>query len=129
MGGVTRMARTLGLVTAGAAVGGVLAGGGFAAARQFGWTGAALTVVTEGRSLSPGVLSTNVVCPRGHRAVGGGYAYHGDHNREEPVIVEVNAPQDISDPPDGVPEAWSLVFLSSRKKRVTVEVHAVCTSR
>ncbi|WP_346114788.1 hypothetical protein [Nonomuraea maheshkhaliensis] len=123
------MARALGLVTAGAAVGGVLAGGGFAAARQFGWTGFAVTVVTESRSLSPGVLATNVVCPRGQRAVSGGYAYYGDHNREEPVTVEVNAPEDISDPPDGVPEAWSLVLLSSKKKRATVEVHAVCVPR
>ncbi|KAB8195483.1 hypothetical protein FH608_014225 [Nonomuraea phyllanthi] len=128
MGRLSRSGRTTGLVTMGVIVGGALAWSGVSAAEHLSRTGAAqrVTVVTESRKVPHGYLDTNVVCPKGRRAISGGYAYYGDHNLEKPLIVEENAPGRTSDKPDAVADAWNLFFLNSKDKTITVEVHVIC---
>jgi hypothetical protein len=133
MGKLPQLGRTTGLITTGVFVGGMLAWSGVSAADQLSRTGTAaaaaqkVTVVTESRKVPHGYLGTNVVCPKGQRAIGGGYAYHGDHDLRKPVIVEENAPGRTSDKPDAVADAWNLSFLNSKTKTITVEVHVICT--
>lgn len=126
MGGLPGSGRTAVLVTIGGLVGGALAWSGSAMADRLTGT-AQVTVVTESREVPPGYLGTNVVCPKGRRAISGGYAYHGVHSTRNPVIVEVNAPGRTSDRPDAVADAWDLFFLNSKDKTITVEVHVICT--
>ncbi|MFI6742777.1 hypothetical protein ACIBI9_58640 [Nonomuraea sp. NPDC050451] len=118
------MLSRFGLVVAGVVAGGALAWGGVAAAGRL--SGPAVTVVKESRQVPKGYLSTNVVCPEGQQAIGGGYAYHGDHSLENPVTVEVNAPETTSDKPGSVADAWGLFFLNPKSKTITVEVSVIC---
>ncbi|MFG6200022.1 hypothetical protein [Nonomuraea sp. JJY05] len=113
-----------GLVVAGVVVGGALAWGGVAAAGRL--LGPTVTVVKESRQVPKGYFGTNVVCPEGQQAIGGGYAYHGDHSLESPVTVEVNAPETTSDKPGSVADAWGLFFLNPKSKTITVEVSVIC---
>lgn len=121
--------RTTLLVTIGVFVGGALAWCGISTADQLTGISAAqkVTVVTESRMVPHGYLGTNVVCPKGQRAISGGYAYQGDHSLEKPVIVEENGPGRRGDQPDAVADAWNLFFLNSKDKTITVEVHVICT--
>ncbi|WP_327091104.1 hypothetical protein OIE66_10880 [Nonomuraea sp. NBC_01738] len=126
MSRIPRVSRTAGLVALGVLMGGVLAWSGVSAAHQLSGAGS-VNVVTESRSVPHGYLATNVVCPKGQRAISGGYAYHGDHDLANPVIVEVSAPGRTSDQKNAVYDSWDLFFLNGKNKKITVEVHVVCT--
>ncbi|SEH00893.1 hypothetical protein SAMN05444920_11882 [Nonomuraea solani] len=114
-----------GLVIAGALVGATLTWGGAAVAARL--SGPAITIVKESRQVSKGYLSTNVMCPKGQQAIGGGYAFHGEHSLKNPVTVEVNAPEITSDKPGSVADAWGLFFLNPKSKTITVEVSVMCS--
>src|ERR1700754_80882 len=130
MGRFSQSGRTMGLVAMGAVGGAALAWSGVSAADQLSRrAGAAekVTVMTETRQVPHGYIGTNVVCPKGQRAISGGYAYHGDHDLRNPVIVEENAPGSTSGRPGAVSNAWNLSFLNPKEKTITVDVHVICT--
>nr|SBP00504.1 hypothetical protein BN4615_P10020 [Nonomuraea gerenzanensis] len=122
-----RFGRAIGLVAAGALAGGALVAGGVALADGLPWSGGDhVSYVKERRSIPAGYLSTNVVCPKGQQAVGGGYAHLGEHDRERPVIAEVNAPSNTSGKPDEVNNAWSFLFMNDKEEPTPIDVYVIC---
>ncbi|TYB63282.1 hypothetical protein FXF51_24160 [Nonomuraea sp. PA05] len=119
--------RGFGLVVAGVLAGAALVGGGVALADGLPWRGdAEIGYVKERRLIPAGYLSTNVVCPEGRQAVGGGYAHLGEHDRESPVIAEVSAPSNTSGDPGKVNNAWSLFFMNDKEDPTPVDVYVIC---
>ncbi|WP_204050804.1 hypothetical protein [Microbispora siamensis] len=102
-----------------------LALGGIAAANQS--DGSDVTVVKETRGVSGrGILSTNVVCGKGLRAVGGGHAFRGAHDVSKPVAFPVSAPGSTSDTPGAVQNAWDFVVVNPMSEKISVELYAMC---
>lgn len=102
-----------------------LALGGIAATHQF--SGPEVTMVKETKAVSgPGMLLTNVVCGKGLRAVGGGYAFRGSHDPRKPVTFPVSAPSSTSDTPGAVQNAWDFVVVNSMSEKISVELYAMC---
>jgi hypothetical protein len=119
--------RAIWLVAAGALAGAALVAGGVALADGPPWSGGEqVSYVKERRSIPAGYLSTNVVCPKGQQAVGGGYAHLGEHDRESPVIAEVSAPSNTSGKPDEVNNAWSFFFMNEKEKTTPIDVYVIC---
>ncbi|MFC4012518.1 hypothetical protein ACFOY2_35150 [Nonomuraea purpurea] len=118
-------------VAMGALAGGALVWSGVVVAGPFLGIGTAatqkITVVKENRTFAHGYLGTNVVCPKGQRAISGGYAYNGDHDLRTPVTVEVSAPGSTSDDPDAIANAWNFFVLNNKNKTITIELHVICT--
>ncbi|KAB8176787.1 hypothetical protein [Microbispora catharanthi] len=102
-----------------------LALGGIAAANQS--NGSAVTVVKETRGVGGReILSTNVVCGEGLRAVGGGHAFRGAHDLSKPVAFPVSAPGSTSDTPGAVQNAWDFVVVNPTSEKISVELYATC---
>ncbi|WP_155129163.1 hypothetical protein [[Actinomadura] parvosata] len=119
--------RTTGLVVAGALAGAALVGAGVALADGLPGSSPKVTYVKENRTIPPGYLSTNVVCPEGQQAIGGGFAHVGEHQQEHPVIAEISAPSNTSGEPDDPTNAWTFFFVNDKKRTTPVEVHVICT--
>ncbi|GLX00620.1 hypothetical protein [Microtetraspora sp. NBRC 16547] len=127
------LGRKIALVGAGAGVlatAAVALGGIASADRSSGSTGlrgSEVTVVKETRKVpGRGILSTNVVCGEGRRAVGGGQAFNGAHDPRKPVAFPVSAPGSTSDAPGSVQDAWDFVVVNPMKQKISVEVYAIC---
>ncbi|MEU6432142.1 hypothetical protein ABZ860_40085 [Microbispora sp. NPDC046973] len=102
-----------------------LALGGIAAAKQS--HGSDVTVVKETREVDGrGILSTNVACGKGLRAVGGGHAFNGAHDVNKPVAFPVSAPGSTSDAPGAVQNAWDFVVVNPTSEKISVELYAMC---
>ncbi|WP_157099450.1 hypothetical protein [Microbispora sp. ATCC PTA-5024] len=102
-------------------------GGIVASDARAGGHGPDVTIVKQTRSVEgPGLLSTNVVCEKGRRAIGGGHAFRGAHDPRSPVAFPVSAPGSASDAPGAVQDAWDFVVVNPTRQKIDVEVYAIC---
>ncbi|MEV7803664.1 hypothetical protein AB0O28_12020 [Microbispora sp. NPDC088329] len=120
-----KLGEKIALAAVGALALAALALGGVATANRS--NGSDVTVVKEARWVSGReILSTNVVCGKGLRAVGGGHAFRGAHDLSKPVAFPVSAPGSTSDTPGAVQNAWDFVVVNPMSEKISVELYAMC---